>query len=497
MHRTSELHVPSFHTVPLLSGPPAPGMSAQYVHCQGLATPIRRLPVEIIAEIFGLSTAVSELDYIGHRTYPAIALDRLAHLSLLKVSQVCARWHSIAMGTPSLWTKIHLDTALWRLPITTSKAMGFLQSALARSGRCPLTVLVTNAADWPSHGPALKLLARHSTRWRAATFRCRLSDLRHLSSIKGNLPILETLVIVPSNTGSETVTLFKVAPRLRDLAIAGALRPHVSTPPLAQVSKVRCLDLASTDIAAAVSTMSHLSGANNFSLQFYLDDGTSNQPHNLDLAIRHTSSNVGHLAIGLLGEFFRNQCKQALGSIFAGLTLPRLEGLTFDSEKYPCFPLVWPQSQFLALCQRSAFHGHLQSLCLYHVHITEGQLLYCLPFLPALTTLAIADHERIRGRGVNLELITDTLLVALTKTSNARCLIPRLDTLSLRSRLQFDDSVYLDFVLSRLQPERKFTSALGILPHWTEGREIDNAVVTRLREMVVQGDLTLSLPGSQ
>jgi hypothetical protein len=131
------------------------------------------------------------------------------------------------------------------------------------------------------------------------------------------------------------------------------------------------------------------------------------------------------------------------------------------------------------------------------VHITEGQLLCCLPFLPALTTLAICDHERIRGRGVNLELITNTLLVALTKTSNARCLIPRLDTLSLRSPLQFDDSVYLDLVLSRLQPERKFTSVLGTLPHWTEGREIDNAVVARLREMMVQGDLPLSLPGSQ
>jgi hypothetical protein len=48
-----ELDVPSFRTVPLLSGLPAPGMSAQYVHCQGLATPVCRLPVEIIAEIFG------------------------------------------------------------------------------------------------------------------------------------------------------------------------------------------------------------------------------------------------------------------------------------------------------------------------------------------------------------------------------------------------------------------------------------------------------------
>ncbi|KAJ7854500.1 hypothetical protein B0H14DRAFT_3449496, partial [Mycena olivaceomarginata] len=215
-----------------------------------------------------------------------------------------------------------------------------------------------------------------------------------------------------------------------------------------------------------------------FSLHFYLDDW-SRSAHP-DLAIAHTSSDVGRLAIELTGEFFKHHCQQALGSIFAGLTLPRLKGLTFESENYPRFPLVWPHAQFLALCQRSSFHAHLQSLSLHHVHITEP-----------------AAPPRIRMRGVNLDLISNTLLVALTSTPAAPCLIPQLQTLSLRSRLRFNDRMFLDMVLSRLQPGRRFECGLWIVPHGTASRRMDDEVVVRLRELVVQGDLTMSLLGSQ
>ncbi|KAF7348874.1 F-box domain-containing protein [Mycena venus] len=477
-------------------------LQEQYAHCRSLLAPVRRLPTEILTQIFALHRDGCESDSVvlWHTNTGFMALYTLAQAPLLALSQVCARWHGIALGTPSLWTKIRLDTALWRTPITTKKAMRLLQSALTRGSYCPLTVLVTNHSGPPSHGPALELLAQHSARWRAATFKCAASDLCHLSSIKGNLPTLETLEVFPTSTDVEPVTLFEVAPRLSSLAIAD-MGLHVSTPPFAQVHKIQYVELPSTDIRLAVSTMSHLSEANIFSLQFYLDDWTSHRSHNIDLDIPHTSSDVGHLSIELLGQFFRHHCQQALGGIFAGLTLPLLRELTFKSEIYSRFPFVWPQQQFLALCQRSSFHTHLQSLSLFHVHITEAHLLQCLPLLPALINLAIADHERIRGRGVNLTLITDTLLRALTLTSTNpdADLVPRLRTLNLRSRLEFSDTVFLDMILSRVQAgaRDRFTCVLGILPHWTEGRRMDDAVIGQLRELAARGDLGLILPGSQ
>ncbi|KAF8214221.1 hypothetical protein K438DRAFT_999975 [Mycena galopus ATCC 62051] len=470
----------------------------QYDRCKTFLAPIRRLPSEILADIFALSGNAGAEPFAGQDFETFLRLYRLAQHHLLAASQVCIRWHNIALSTPSLWTNIRLHSGVWSSPVMTEKAMGLLRSALARSGHGPLTILVDNLTS-STHGPALQLLAQHSARWQQAVFRCPASDFEHLSRAKGNLPTLETLEISTEEPTevSQPVTVFEMAPRLRDFVMSGTLGTRILTPPLDCLSNVRCLNLASTDIATAVSAMAHLSVANSFTLQFYLDDWTSSRSHAIDLDITHTSSDVANLAIGLLGDFFKHHCLHALGDIFAGLTLTRLEGLTFDSQGYPRFPLVWPQTHFLALCQRSSFHAHLNSLCLYHVHITEAQLLQCLAVLPGLTTLAIADHERVGGRGVNLELISNTLLLALTRTPDGSCLIPRLEALRLRSRLQFNDNVFLALVLSRLEPGRRFESVLRILPHWTQGRRIDDAVVAQLRARVAEGELTIYLPGSQ
>ncbi|KAJ6566468.1 hypothetical protein B0H19DRAFT_710957 [Mycena capillaripes] len=471
----------------------------QYDSCHSLVAPVRSLPSELVAQIFTLSLEVASEPESDVWRPAELALYRLAQVPLLIVSQVCSRWHSIALGTPSLWSTIQLNQTLWHTPAIAAKAMGLLQSALTRGGNVPLTVLVTSTAASPVHSPALELLAQHSARWRAATLKCHADHLQHLSNIRGSLPALETLEIRLQGTNLETVTLFQEAPRLCDLAVAEDLLPHVSTPPLDQVPKIRCLHLASSDIAMAVAALSRLSRTNTFCMQFYLDDWSQFRSHTITLGLPPTTtSDVGRLCVEILGEFFRHHCQQALGALFAGLTLPCLEELRFESEFHSRFPLVWPQPQFLELARRSGFHTTLQTLDLSHVRITELQLLQCVNALPALEDLAVGDHERIRGRGVNLELVSDTLLRTLTTSTNTATtdtssLIPRLHTFRARSRLGFTDSLYLDFILSRIEPEgRVFTSALEIL--LVAGRKIDDGVVARLRESVARGELVMSLP---
>ncbi|KAJ7633627.1 hypothetical protein DFH06DRAFT_1303376 [Mycena polygramma] len=376
--------------------------------CRTFQAPIRRLPSEIVAEIFKLTVAATP------EPQQALVDASLIERFIGSRSLHFLRCPSIALGTPALWSKIHLDPALWRSVITTEKALALFQSALARGANHPLTVVVSARYMSPSHHiPAFTRLAEHSGRWRSATFECPFSYLSVFSGIKGNLPMLETLTITPTldMTPPTGTDIFEIAPRLRDFAVRNVFLPFVHTAPLAEIQHIRSLNLASEDIAMAVSTMPRLSIANRFTLQFYLDDFTSNRSRTLELGIQPTSSDVGQLKIEIEGEFFTHHCHQALGAIFAALTLPRLEGLDFESEQYPRFPLAWPQPQFLTLAQRSAFYTTLRSLCLFHVHITETQLLQCLAALPALTNLAIADHERIRGgganvgRGVNLELV--------------------------------------------------------------------------------------------
>ncbi|KAJ7080989.1 hypothetical protein C8R44DRAFT_895191 [Mycena epipterygia] len=306
-----------------------------------------------------------------------------------------------------------------------------------------------------------------------ASFICPSSDFRYLSGVKGKLPLLESLefINVDAEPEPEAVTSFEVAPCLRNFCITGELLCKVARPPLEQLNLFGCSNLASTQIAMAVSALSSFLRLHDFRFVFYLDDGTANRSHNIRLAIPPTSSNISRISIGFL------------------------DVLTFKSNEYPRFPLVWSQTQFLSLAERSTFSIYLRSLSLSDIHITEPHLLQCLSTLNALETLEISDHERVRGSGVNFILITDTLLRALTWAPEAGSLVPRLNTLCLRSRLQFSDIVHLDFVFPRLAPGRTsqspFTSE--IVPHLRDSRELDPAVHARLRKLQGQKDLVFRL----
>ncbi|KAJ6598591.1 hypothetical protein B0H10DRAFT_1729467, partial [Mycena sp. CBHHK59/15] len=61
--------------------------------CQSVFSPIRRLPSEVLLEIFNMPTAQERLR-------------RLAKPHLLNLSQVCSTWHTLAIGTPALWAMI-------------------------------------------------------------------------------------------------------------------------------------------------------------------------------------------------------------------------------------------------------------------------------------------------------------------------------------------------------------------------------------------------------
>ncbi|KAJ7150706.1 hypothetical protein C8R46DRAFT_963296 [Mycena filopes] len=466
-----------------------------YRDSQGLLAPARRLPPEILTAIFALSSAASTCESDAPSAPSAMAC--LANSSILAVSQVCSRWHGIAMNTPSLWSEIQLDAVLWQSPDTTPTAMALLQAFLTRGVNFPLTIRVRNTTTSPFYGPPLQLLAQHSLRWRAATFECPVTDFHHLTGVKGRLPMLEALDIRPEGETVvvDTWSLFAVAPRLTQFTGGVTSIGRISTPPTQQITRLGLCDLVAGDLPVAVSTMASLSQMNEFRVRFYFDNWATRNL-SLRLNIPPTSSDINRLSIGVEGDFYRNHCQQALGGIFAALTLPHLQFLTFDSDEYPRFPLTWPNAQFLTLSQRSGFHDHLRSLSLFHVQITEAELLRCLSVLPALTHLAIADHERIGLRGANLQLITNSFLRALTRLpAVAPCLVPHLESLHMRSKLVFTDSAYLDMLLSRVEPGgRGFTSLVEMLPQWKTCREFHRTVVSRLYELVARGELTMSLP---
>ncbi|KAJ7471087.1 hypothetical protein FB451DRAFT_1135382, partial [Mycena latifolia] len=337
---------------------------SHYDDFHGLLSSIRRLPSEILVDIFRFCWNVEPPTDIDDES-PLLSLQRLANAPLLVVSQVCARWHSVVLGTPSLWGRIEVDSVLWSDTIGGETAMRLLQFALERGANHPITLTVTSTARESVHGPALELLARHSARWRSATIIAPFADLRHLSSLKGNLSQLESLDIhcweSPSNA---TFDMFQVAPSLRSLEFTGNINnfPVFSNFPFEQLNDLECHEVLTPESALFTTMMPRLSPTSTLRLQLC----TADPDQGLDKSF-HVPPAVSNavLKIEVVGEFSPTDVHQMLPKIFAGLTLPSLTRLELGVSDYPPLYLPWPHIEFLSLSQRSSFYTHLTALTLY------------------------------------------------------------------------------------------------------------------------------------
>ncbi|KAK6966293.1 hypothetical protein R3P38DRAFT_3155607 [Favolaschia claudopus] len=482
-------------------------------HCsnvRSLLSPIRRLPSELLVDVFVAYAALHDseeeqfmedrAEWMEHRAQRA--LEALAQKPLLVLSRVCSRWYGLVMNTPTLWSTIELDVPeRWTQMKSVSNAMLLLNRALERSADAPLTIEVFTL-EGGVRPRILKLLGQHSHRWRNFSLYCSVNDLRHLRNIKGNLPLLETLTIDLAGDGfdfdrdakaaSRSVELFTEVPRLRSLTM-GML--HDTTLAQVHLDKVKTLRFVSPDAQyapTAVAFMAMVPARVKFQLLLFISNWAD---HNITPGINApaTSSYIEAFAIGMHDYFEAGHCVKALTDILDALTLPQLLHLEFRSEDAPNSLLSWTHTPFLNLATRSSFQTHLQSLCMSDVVITEPQLLQVLSVLPLLQTLAISDHVTTEEgqHGADQLLLTDSLLAALTLDAGAqsRPLVPLLCDFEFRSTLQFKDDVFDVFLSSRCQDSS--TSCVARL-YWIQdhGRALDPSVVTRIRDLCIRKRLS-------
>ncbi|KAE9388735.1 hypothetical protein BT96DRAFT_422092 [Gymnopus androsaceus JB14] len=62
------------------------------------------------------------------------------HLPALAISAVCTRWRSLALSSPSLWTRFALEIVLSDTITTSSGLVSTLNLYLDRSNDCPLYI---------------------------------------------------------------------------------------------------------------------------------------------------------------------------------------------------------------------------------------------------------------------------------------------------------------------------------------------------------------------
>ncbi|KAJ6490212.1 hypothetical protein C8R47DRAFT_1123796 [Mycena vitilis] len=454
--------------------------------CRSLFAPIRRLPPEILAEIFYWCSSAWYYEDHGWATEEK----RVAKWQLLQMSRVCTWWHTLVMGTPKLWSSVDLHLDYW----SASQAVrmtDLLRTLLRRGVHTPLDIRVRCSETDTCSSAALQLLAQCAPRWKTARFGTPFKCLQPMLSARGNFPLLEGLHIWGSGQfASEITSMFGVAPRLETVSYIGP-PAALAKLPLEQLGFVTYSHVTPQDLVEFLPLMVRLSGVERCLVLQYLWGDESNPYPRIPAVV----SGISELALVAVSPVDENAgADNILSYIISCLTLPVLTILDLRIAEFEGIPLPWPHLAFSSLSQRSAFSSHLLCLDLDQVLISETDLVQTLSELRVLEELEIRDYVIVDGTGVDLVLLTNSLLQRLTWTPDPKCLVPALSTLACYTRLQFDDAVLLEFVLSRIRPGRNRYGPFEFNLQSYDGdhREMDYAVTMKLDELKFQQELSFS-----
>ena len=225
----------------------------------GLHHPNRRLPSELLTEIFLHCIDTPWLRDIGSGDYPVTdpgdhfgkewqwAPGRFTKLGKmpLVLSGVCALWQRVAMATSELWSSISLVIE----PAHESTDLLLMGLWLERAGEMPLSICLSSRQDHGEYedvisdiymSPILNLFASRSEQWCAVDLLLPSYTIGHLSSIRKRLSKLKWLSIGSMNVIDETTVtrrldMFEVAPQLVSFQLAENLWPANAMVPWAQL----------------------------------------------------------------------------------------------------------------------------------------------------------------------------------------------------------------------------------------------------------------------
>ncbi|KAL1711006.1 hypothetical protein EV121DRAFT_274987 [Schizophyllum commune] len=392
---------------------------------RSVLAPIRRLPQELLADIF-LRVAAD--------TWTQSPSGRMR----LQVSEVCHTWRLTALATPALWANIHFqpqneaDPSLWAEAI---------QRWFQRSQNMPMRLFMdidryyTPFTEAPEAWDIYESIATRSSQLHSLSL-CYLPVLSYREFEGKHWPILRELRLDFGDIwsreflGTYTIPLhaFEHAPQLQKLRLQYLKFPETLVVPslwkLTRLSIV-CGDGGECwpDLAPCVQAILYCA------------------PHLLDCRIA-----TGYLAPGPIEEDDTSQ-----RTIFAALKRPSLSQDALDLMFYKTTPGIESI--------RSSFCSRLRSLSMRSFSDASAHFIRCLELLPSLTTLTLCNKPEpgVRQTG---PLISGELLKGLTCNETrpeTLHLLPRLSHLTLitRSSEQHPRDGILDREIWRLAHSRQ------------------------------------------
>ncbi|KAJ7196813.1 hypothetical protein GGX14DRAFT_700472 [Mycena pura] len=171
---------------------------------RGVVSTVRRLPSEILGEIF-----THYLDASDSRAHPPEALSHLLG--------VCNQWRAITLASPPLWC--HIFPNIWG---ELSREMQKTSLQLQRSASAVLSIHLQAATLTYQMNAVniMDLILTESRRWHSLFLAVHPSYHTHLATSRAQFPILEKLTLVLEDPSSEdTALFFRSLPALTDLTL--------------------------------------------------------------------------------------------------------------------------------------------------------------------------------------------------------------------------------------------------------------------------------------
>ncbi|KAJ6520538.1 hypothetical protein C8R45DRAFT_1205484 [Mycena sanguinolenta] len=401
---------------------------------KAIIAPIRRIPIEMLAEIFSQLTVIeaessrsSDLyDFVDDASFLAMA-DKLIRPGLRKAPlifcKVSRQWRAIALSTPRLWNSISLDCTDRRTSIFLCDMW------LKRSGSLPLSIRLYRR--WSGNAQQevvddcqdlLRTILPYAARW-------RLIDIVNLPAasfdvfdgyLPDSLPALEALFIDCDSPSVSSWEGLPIAPKLRLLRFrdidvnTGA--GEWSAFPWSQLTNIdvgRCSTYDCLQILREASTA--------VACKFVIERSSPMQ---------HPP--VSHSTLQTLRIEFHVQ-----DDIRLGLTCPRLSTLA-----------IWMDSTSHDLGDFIAHSGTtIENFTLEGPNLDDAQFVACLANMPRLRNLKIEELE-IDGFPPQF---TDEVWESLTWRPSASPLVPNLESLHLDGGRVFSHKALVRMLDSRVR----------------------------------------------
>ncbi|KAF7972273.1 hypothetical protein HWV62_18606 [Athelia sp. TMB] len=372
--------------------------------------PTRRLPVEILGEIF-----VQLQEMLGGRS--------------ITPTQICRHWREVAIGTSRLWNCIKVSHHSGRQARDTEMVTLWLQ----RSGGQPLNIML--GRDSPSNqrereNPALNVvLSDQAHRWKEMELHINDAMASFLKKIPDNLPILDTLYISGRPHGVTPFANFKNAPALRSLILDGRLSSSMPIFPWAQLTKCSLLRKGGYTCQDGYHVLSQAS-----SLQAY----------KMELRTSAMASDVHPLPTICLNHLLSLDIEIIAGrdmwQLLDSLTLPALTDLRVVEMLQSDLP-----EHTVTMINRS--HCILKRLSIgsRHVAFTHDQLLNIFTLTHMLTELELMFDG---GAGLD-ETLLDLMTHYPDHAAESCCLLPQLASIKLHINNCLSYERFVDFLCTR------------------------------------------------